>query len=419
MTQNPVEITIDSIGGLGDGIGHFEGKPVFVPKSCAGDRLSVNITQRTKEFTRAEIAKVLSPGADRVKASCMHYSNCGSCSLQHLSSDAYRTFKHSVLANAFSYGGFVGHKADIIFLPPSTRRRVDFALKHTPNGVSLAYYGLRSHQLEVITQCPVLLPALEALLPSINIELSRLIFARDIESLSLTVADIGIDMLLTFKNRVVDVEPVRALGDKLKLSRISIKVKGNKPTAIFDPRPVLMKLGSVEVALPAESFLQAAAEGQKRLTDFALKHLAGAASVVDLFCGIGSYSFPVNSFAVVHAVELQGEAVDALKAAIASHKTPKRMTAEARDLFKTPLTAPELNRFDAAILNPPRAGAKAQTEALAGSRINRVVMISCNPASFARDAKTLKDAGFTLREAFGLDQFVWSPHLEIAAYFTR
>ena len=212
---------------------------------------------------------------------------------------------------------------------------------------------------------------------------------------------------------------MKRLCEELRLARVSAFVGEGKPRLMHEVTPVEMQFGNYRVPLPANAFLQAAADGQKQLTDFVLKHLGKAKSVADLFAGLGTYSYPASDLAHVHAVEVHNGTHHAMLAAIASHNLYNKISAEARDLFKKPMTVKELMRFDTVIINPPRAGAKAQVETLAKSNIKRVIMISCNPASFARDAKILKQAGFSVIDSLGIDQFVFSPHSEIAALFTR
>ena len=416
-TSSLVSVTIDSVGGLGDGIGRFDGRPVFVPKSAAGDVLSIRITQQTKEFMRGEIAQVVTQGPERITPPCQHFANCGGCSLQQLSDSAYKAFKQRVLSESLAHGGFPGTSADISFLASATRRRVDFKVQHSGKTLSLAFNGLRSHSLVPIDKCLILEPQLQSLVALLPSALSRLPGAQNIKAVSLTLADSGVDMLLELAGAPPMIE-LASLAKNLSIARIA--TLDNKTISIaFEAAPVTMRLGEYDVLLPPDAFLQAAKEGQKILTDFVLAHTAKAKNIVDLFCGIGTYSFPASRYARVHAVEMQGEAVESLNAAIDSNKIRGYLSTEARDLFQRPLTAPELARYDSAIVNPPRAGAKAQIEAIAASAIKNVVMISCNPASFSRDAKILKAAGFILTHAHGLDQFVWSPHLEIAAAFTR
>jgi len=417
LTQSH-QLRIDSVGGLGDGIARLGDKPVFVPKSCAGDIVSVRITQDTKEFARGEIVEVIQPGDDRITAPCLHFSQCGGCSLQQLSDASYTAFKRKVLADALAHAGFGGHAAEVVFLTAATRRRVDFKVIHTNYGFSLAYHGLRSHNLTAIAQCPILEPALQALLAPLTKALSVLPFAQQISAVRLTRADSGIDMLLEFTTTSPHIAPLTQLAQKLGIARISVQ-SGKMTSIAYEGAPVTMKLGGYDIPLPVDGFLQAAESGQKTLTDFVIEHSKGAKHIVDLFCGIGTYSFPASRKTRVHAVELQGAAVEVLKAAVDTYKIRGHLSAQERDLFQKPLSAIELASYDCAIVNPPRAGARAQIEAITGSGLKKIVMISCNPASFARDARTLKNAGFALTHALGLDQFVWSPHLEIAAVFEK
>ena len=398
-----LDITIDSLGGLGDGIGRHDGRPVFVPKSCAGDRLRIRVTQQAKEFIRGEIQEILSPGPEREKAGCTHFADCGGCSLQQLAPNAYRAFKRKVLADALSHAGFAGTAADVVFLDAATRRRVEFRLQ----GGKLAFHGLRSHHLVPVDDCIILEPALAALAKKLPA-----LLPSDTSSVSITAADSGIDLLVTSQTKPATA-PLLALG----IARIGHD-DGKSIRLLHETAPITMQLGGYDVALPSDSFLQAAKEGQDVLTRFVLAHAGDAKNIADLFCGIGTYSLPLSRDASVTAFELQGTAVESLAATARQHAIAG-FSAKARDLFKHPLTADDLGKFDAVVVNPPRAGAKVQCEMLAKSKVKKIVMISCNPASFARDAKLLKEEGFMLAAAQGLDQFVYSPHLEIAASFTR
>lgn len=392
------------------------GKPVFVPKSCAGDVLEVTLTQQTKEFARGQIEKVLEASADRTQAPCPHFADCGGCSLQQLTDQAYRAFKNRVLADALAHAGFGGFPAEVTFLPAPTRRRVEFKTLHSKTGLKLAYHGLRSHQLVAVDSCLILEPSLQALLAPLTNALNELPFSESLSGVSLTVLGKQIDMVLEMSAPAPHSQALTALAQRLGISRISIQ-QGKTLHSVPAPTPVSIMLGRYAIALPPRSFLQATDAGHAWLTEFVLTHLQGAKRVADLFCGIGTYSVPLSENASVQAFEIQGEAIATLNAAAKAHSLNLRT--QARDLFQQPLSATDLRAYDAVVLNPPRAGAKAQVEEIAASKLSRVVMISCNPASFARDAKTLKNAGFSLTSAAGLDQFVFSPHLEIAAAFTR
>ncbi len=403
-------VDISSLGGLGDGIATLNGKPVFVEKAAAGDRLRVRIVHDTKEHSRGEIVAILQGGPDRIAPPCPYFSACGGCSLQQISEISYRDGKRRVLAQALAHGGFPDVNAELVFLPPASRRRAEFKL----HSASFAYYAPRSHQLVPVENCLILEPELQALMTPLSKQLASWKAAGAIKTASVTLADSGIDLALECSSDVQDTTYLNPLAEQLNIARISLNGK-----TVVNRAPVTMALGGYEVALPAGAFLQASKEGQKLLTDAVLDGVKGAKSIADLFCGIGTYGFPLSKSARVHGVEMDAAMIRGLKAMTQLHGISDRFTTEARDLFKNPLTDKQLTRFDAVILNPPRPGAKAQCEALATSQIKNVVMVSCNPASFARDAKILGKAGFTLAHAQGIDQFVYSPHLEIVAVFKK
>jgi len=427
-----VDITIESLGGLGDGIGRLDGKPVFVPKSCVGDRLKIRVVHQNHDGFQATITEIIKPGIGRAVPPCPHFSQCGGCTLQQLAPPDYHAFKTRMLHSALIQAGFPLPNAKVTFLPAATRRRVEF--KVTPDG-KLGLLPLRRHMPIPIDQCLVLEPRLQALIAPINEALAGM-ETENIKSISLTAVDSGVDMVVTYftppleggagggvlsANVGVKVtphpNPPPQGGRELcvpGIARITARLPDGTLQTLMQTAPVEMHLGNHTIILPPDAFLQATQEGQNLLTRAAMEATKSATFVVDLFCGIGTYSLPLSTFTKVHAVEIDGSMVQNLK----RHAIPN-ITAEQRDLFKNPLSANELNRFQAAILNPPRLGAKAQTEQLAQSNIHTIVMISCNPATFARDAKILGKAGFRLESAQGIDQFVWSGHLEIVAVFKR
>lgn len=347
-------LNITRLAGLGDGVGTYQGKPVFVSKACAGDVLEVEPTHETKEHIRAEILRIITPGPDRVPAPCPHYAACGGCSLQHLRPEAYQAFKQGTLSAALKKAGAPDTPIKMHFLPPASRRRAEF--KRTPEGKP-AYLGARSHTLVPIDNCLILTPGLQA---------------RMGESLTLTEYD--------------------------------------------TPQGEIM-CGEYAITPPPGAFLQASREAQNLMTKAVTEALAGCKSVADLFCGIGAYSFPLAANARVSAYELDAAMVSCIKTHAEKYSL-KSLSAHKRDLFKKPLTPKELATFDGIAINPPRAGANAQAQQIPKARIPKVVIISCNPATFARDAKTLIDAGYQLDSALGIDQFVYSAHLEIVGVFT-
>lgn len=387
-------------------MGRYSNKPVYVPKSCAGDVLSVRITSSTKEFDRGEIVAIKQEGPARTEAPCPHFDECGGCSLQHLKADDYKALKAQMVTQALGYAGFPDTPATYHFLSANTRRRADFKVA---NG-KLSYHGLRSNKLVNIQTCLILEPQLQALIEPLNRILPHF---PHITGLALTLADTGIDMLLQLASSQGGMAQYERFMNGLPIIRVSAQFPGKAVELIKQKEVVGMTLGEYQVTLPPTAFLQATKEAQKIITDIVTKATNGVSPIVDLFAGLGTYSFPMSSRARVHAVENDGAMVDHVKSV-----SPKVST-QKRELFKNPLTAAELAKFNACVINPPRAGAKAQTEELAKSKIKKVVMISCNPATWSRDAKTMKDAGYSLVSLDVIDQFVYSPHVELVSVFTR
>lgn len=386
-----------------------------------GDVINARIIQQTSELNRGEIIEVLEAGPQRVDAPCPHFAACGGCSLQQMESGYYQEFKSRIAVNALRQVVFGEREINTVFLPASSRRRAEFKLLKLNDKWHFAYLGNRSHTKVAIFTCLIMEPQLQKILPLLREHISSLTFVDAIESVSITTVDSGIEVILQLNNSVKvsrqTEKELKNIADAVKLIRISITNSDYMPLATIETGALTMRLGAIDIPLPHDAFLQATSEGQKLLTDFAVSGTNGAKHIADLFCGIGTYSVSMAENASVHAIDDHKLMVANLKQAASFHKL--NLTSETRNLFTRPLSATELKDFDAIVINPPRLGAKAQCEQIALSGVKNVVMVSCNPATFVRDAKILKNAGFTLKDALAIDQFVWSPHLEIAASFVR
>ena len=413
-----MEITITSLGGLGDGIADHNGKPVFVPKTVIGDRVRLNITKETTTELRGEIAEIITAGENRTIPPCRHFDSCGGCSLQQLKEQAYKDFKTQMFHSALRQAGYDLPDASVTFIPASSRRRVEMRVYRTRGITQMAYFRPGTNDLLPIEKCIILTKPLQAFLFPLGKALGNLKGVEHIKSVKLTELAGGIDMLLVLKQELPGAALLE-LAEKTDVSRLSMQVNNSQPKIIVSRRPTEIILGGYPIALPADSFLQSSIEAQENLTAFVCNHIPHEGKIVDLFSGIGTYSFPMTKAHKVHAVESHDGMVSHLKKAAKKHALEESLTAECRDLFHAPLSKEELSKFEAVVINPPRPGAKRQVEEIAASAIRRVVMISCNPGTFARDAKILKNAGFNLIHAEGIDQFVYSPHLEIAAVFGR
>lgn len=388
-----------------------------------GDVLNIRITHNTRELIRGEIIEIIKPGEKRIEAPCPHFAVCGGCSLQQMEIGYYQEFKRKIVSNALRQTGFMDATANTIFLPPASRRRAEFKLLKEEGKWHFAYLGRSSHTKTAITSCLILEPQLQNILPLLQDNIGSLPFVQDIESVSITKADSGLEVILQLNSVAKSlktgnfVSELKHIAEAAYLTRIAIVNNAYEPLEAIENGALTMRLGNIDITLPHDAFLQATSEGQKLLTGFALSGTNGAKRIADLFCGIGTYSVAMAENARVHAIDDHALMIANLKQVASSHKL--NLTAETRNLFTKPLSASDLKSFDVVVINPPRLGAKSQCEQIALSNIRNVVMVSCNPATFARDARILKNAGFTLKDALAIDQFVWSPHLEIAASFVR
>ena len=404
-----VELEIERLGARGDGIARYRGRVVYVPFTAPGDRVRVALTGARGEGVSARLVELVQPSEARAVPPCRHFGTCGGCSFQHVSTDAYAEAKRSLVVDALARHGLAGAPVEPLRrLPPGTRRRARFSVR----GGRIGFQGRASHTLVALEECAVLAPVIVALLPALR----RL---RNNVGYSVTLADTGLDVVAE-RPRAPDLgelETLATFAEGNDLARLSWR-SGDETVPLAQRRPVRVVLGSVPVDLPADAFLQATPEAEAALTALVLAGTAGAVRVADLFAGIGTFTFALASGARVHAVEGAAPALAALRAA-ANRAGLARVSTETRDLEARPLGPEELAAYDAVVFDPPRAGAKAQAEALARSSVPRVVAVSCNPATFARDAATLVAGGYRLESVVPVDQFVWSPHVELVATFIR
>lgn len=409
-----ITLTITHLGGLGDGVGEYQGKPVFVPYAAPGDVLVVVLEKRGKDFSRGRIVEILTPSPERQVPPCAHFGTCGGCSLQHVSPTLYQDFKQAMLVQAVKRaGGDEAVIAPLITIAPASRRRAVFKVQQG----KLGYYQPESHKLVAIEECPVLDEAISAALPLFRVLVKTIPY----ETLAVTASDSGLDIVLSMAKEpgLRELEHLSHYAQTHDIARLAWQ-RGEEVTPVIERRPVQMQVGKVAVNLPLGTFLQATKQGQQAITAQIMAHLPiKAKQVIDLYAGCGTYSFAVAEQAKVFAVEGSSAMADTINRTAVLHSMAGRVSAIARDLVKQPVLPKELDRYDTIVINPPRNGAKAQAEQIAKSKVPVVIMVSCNPISFATDAKILLQAGYTLIHAVGIDQFVWSGHLELVAVFTR
>jgi 23S rRNA (uracil1939-C5)-methyltransferase len=355
---------------------------------------------------------VVIPGPNHAAAPCRHFPTCGGCQLQHIDDSAYATFITDRIVGALHAQGIDATDMEPVHLsPPRTRRRAAFRAERRGKAVIMGYNEAATNRLVDLHECHVILPELFALIAPIRRLLVLLLHDRGQATVTMTSCDQGVDLMLAgFEvEGLIAIEALIAFGEAHQVARISID-EGYGPSVRYAPDPPTISLGGFPVALPEGAFLQATAEGEAALVTAVRSATDGAKHVVDLFAGLGT--FALSLLAKVHAVEGARDAALALAAT-------RRVTVEHRDLFRRPLSEDELNRFDGVVLDPPRAGAREQVGTLAKSRVQRIAYVSCNPATFARDARALIDGGYRLARITPVGQFRWSTHVELAAELTR
>ncbi|MEZ5690050.1 MAG: hypothetical protein R3D71_00100 [Rickettsiales bacterium] len=404
-----------------------------------GDLVKAIITNRTANFMKAELLEVIEAGNNRVAPPCPYFNDCGGCGLQHLRADYYRDFKKRVVENALRKSGFASASPEFVFLPPASRRRVQFRLLKVDEGYSLALMASRSHKKIAIDNCLILEENSQQFMPLLCDAINRQSFVDDISTISVTSVGPNVEIVISLQESSASIDRIEKYADykeQIKkdlqlltdigcVSRVAISNKRQEILFELEKIPFRMEVGGFNIPLSHNTFLQASEAGQKLLTNFVVKHLAcidgkvdNKKSIVDLFCGVGCYSLAlVKKLTMITSIDINNDVIVNILRVAEDNKL--NIVGKKRNLFTNPLNRKELSVFDGVIINPPRAGAKEQCQQIAISDVNNVVMISCNPASFARDALCLSRAGFKLKEALAVDQFVWSPHIEIAAAFIR
>ena len=351
---------------------------------------------------------------------CRHFGVCGGCVHQDLSGAEYRVLKRQTVVEALTRHGIEVPVEEVVEVPPGTRRRATMKAKLEDGRVHLGFHAARTHDIVDIEECLVLAPALMTLLPGLRAMLAELLAPAGDAELRLTLSETGLDLGLRWRlpNDTPTLAALARWAAKLKIARIS--AHGEEVVSLVPPS---VHLGKAQVALPPETFLQPTQEGEAALQAFVGETLSRAKKIADLFCGCGTFTFPLAEKARVHAVELDAPMLDALAAAAKATPGLKPVTVEKRNLFKRPLTtielSAELSAYDGVCLDPPRAGALEQAKMLAQSKLARIAYVSCDAETFARDARVLIDGGFVLKRVMPVDQFLWSSHIELAAAFVR
>ncbi len=401
-------LLIDHLSAKGEGVARTASGPVFVPFALPGERAAF--------AADSPFPVILDPSPDRAAPFCPAFGRCGGCAMQHMDVAAYARWKRDVAARAIAREGFQVEISPTIVAHGAGRRRAILHVRFRNGAPEAGFMAAGSHVLQLVGRCPVLAPALGDVF-RIAAEVCRPLAGRgkplDVQATA-TAAGLDIDIRGHGPPDAAERLALTAVVERLDLARLSIH-----RDIVVERRQPTVAMAGAPVHLPPRSFLQATEEAEERLGDLVLAGVGNAKAVADLFCGVGPFALRLAKRAKVSAFDDSKEAVAALEKAARARQGLKPLRAEARDLFRRPLLPMELKAFDAVVMDPPRAGAEAQAKQLAASRVKTVVSVSCDLASFVRDAVILRAGGYRLEALTPVDQFAWSRHIELVGVFRR
>lgn len=407
----PARLTIARLGARGDGIAETAQGPVFVAHALPGEVVSVEIAKERGRLLGIETA---SPA--RAAPVCALFTRCGGCAVQHMDAATYRAWKQGLVAEALGRAGLAVTVEPLVDAHGAGRRRVTFHARREDGRMPVGFMAARSHDLVEVENCPVLVPELAGA-PKIAAELAGALAgsAKPLD-IQVTASLAGLDVDIRGHGPAAESLRLRlgALAERLDLARIALH-----GDLIVERRAPIQPMGRAMVAPAPGGFLQATLAGEEAIAALVRAALGKARRVVDLFAGCGPIALRLAETAQVHAVESEAAALASLDRAARFASGLKPISTETRDLFRRPLLEPELDLHDAVVLDPPRAGAESQIRWLASSRVPLVVYVSCDVATFARDAAALVAGGYALETVTPVDQFRYSAHVELVGVFRR
>jgi 23S rRNA (uracil1939-C5)-methyltransferase len=357
---------------------------------------------------------------------CRYYERCGGCSLQHLAAEDYATFKREILVKMVHRLGLDASLVQkLVAIGPRSRRRVEFKIETRKGDVQIGFHAHKSHELVDIEDCPVTENQLTVHIPALRLLIASLKKPGIISGVHLTALADGLDMCFLTKSLLPTTDRQAFIDyamstDAPRIIRLSEQAAQAEPQILYSAAPATIRFGQIEVELPLQPFLQATQAGQDALTQCVLDATRDAQSIADFYCGCGTYSLPLAQRGQrVTAYEGGYDMVIALLNSARRNGLEELLSAETRDLVKNPVPAHQLKGFDAIVINPPRNGASPQVKQIGKSMVPRVIMVSCNPTTFERDARFLLNAGYSLTSATPIDQFYMTHHLELMGVFKR
>lgn len=408
MTEH---LAIDELGAQGDGIARTAAGPVYVRFALPGETVTATVTGQ-----RGTLRTVRRPSALRAAPACRHFGACGGCAVQHLAPEAYLEWKREKVERALASRGLSADVEPLVPCAPASRRRVTFTARLVGGNVLLGFNAAQSHQTVAVSECPIAVPEIVASLADLKALAGIILADKKPIRLTVTSTRTGLDIATDDVRRLDEKKRQKAVDLVLAKGFARLTICGE--TIVERERPVVLFAG-VPVAVPPGGFLQATTQAEEAMAGLVAEHLYGARHVADLFSGSGTFALRLARKSRVHAVEGDAAALRALDEAARLAPGLKPVKAEKRDLFHRPLTAKELHAFDGLVFDPPRSGAEAQCRQIARSPIRRIAAVSCNPGTLARDLALLIEGGYRIMRVVPIDQFLWSPHVEVVALLER
>jgi 23S rRNA (uracil1939-C5)-methyltransferase len=407
-------VTIQKLGGQGDGIASGKDGPIYVPFALPGEEVA--IARVKNQGTIMSIAKA---AADRQDPACRHFGpdgvngTCGGCTLQHLSDAPYRAFKRQLVVNALKSQGIEVEVGELIAAHPGERRRVVFAARKTEKEMLVGFNQAESHHIVDIEECPISSAGIMARLPAIKAIGASMAVNAEAFRISVLETASGLDLAVDGIKKLSDQQRRKAVETVLGMRGIA-RVSLNGEILVEPTKPVV-DFGGVQVSPPSGGFTQATKPAEDAMAELVVAHVGKAKRIADLFAGSGTFSLRLARIGRVHAVEAEDKALAALDQAARKAQGLKPVSIEKRDLFRRPLMTAEFKHYDAVVFDPPRAGAEFQCQELARSAVKKVVAVSCNPLTLARDLAILIAGGYRITGVTPIDQFLWTSHVEVVA----
>ena len=412
MTEH---LAIASMGHRGDGIAEARDPAVYVPYTLPGETVEVEAVPGHPDRRRLLAVKLPSP--ERIAPICPHFGTCGGCAVQHWSLASYRAWKRGLVIEALAQAGLNAPVGDLIDAHGEGRRRAVFHARSRDRDIlEVGFAASRSHRIVDVDRCPVLSPALDGAIDAAWDLAETVKHKGKPLDIQVTATEVGLDVDLRGSGPL----PPEAMSRLVRAADAHRLARLTRHGELVGQRAVpVVRVGKAVVPLPPGAFLQATAEGEASLARLVCAHVAEARNIADLFCGIGPFALRLAERARVTAADSDAGAVAALGAAAKTTPGLKPVATERRDLYRRPFAEPELEPFDAVVFDPPRQGALAQAQKLARCDVPFVIAVSCNAATFARDVRVLVDGGYRLEAVTPIDQFRYTPHVEIVARLAR